>query len=110
MPPYYELLCLKLNKNAPDPKFKECVIKLEVSQKQGVSVHYSHQCPFCENYIGMLKEAAKEENIPLFIRKYETLEEAQQAPSVSTTFSLFLNGKFIAHEILTKDKFKILLL
>ncbi|MEW6624916.1 MAG: YoaP domain-containing protein [Bacillota bacterium] len=38
------------------------------------------------------------------------MEEAQQAPGVSTTFSVFLNGKFITHEILTKDKFKQLVL
>lgn len=109
-PPYYELLCLKFDKNAANPRFKECTKSLEIPQKEGVAIYYSHQCPFCENYIGKIEKAVKEENIPITTRKYETAEEAQKAPCVSTTFSVFYKGKFVTHEILTSDKFKKLFL
>lgn len=108
-PPYYELLCLKMNKSAPTPKFRECAKSLEVSQKKGAVIFYSHQCPFCEYYVGVMADAAKEEGIQLVMKKYEDVQQAQNAPCVSTTFSLFMNGRFVTHEIMTKEKFKKLI-
>ncbi|WP_164967901.1 YoaP domain-containing protein [Clostridium tetani] len=47
--------------------------------------------------------------IPLKIIKYKSAEESQKSPVVSTTYSIFKNGEFITHSILTIDKFMKLL-
>jgi len=109
-PPYYELLCLKFDENAVELKFKECAKSLEIPLKEGIVIYYSHQCPFCENYINDIEETAKEVNIPITIKRYESAEEAQDAPCASTTFSVFYKSKFVTHEILTRDKCKKLVL
>jgi hypothetical protein len=52
-----------------------------------------------------LAEAAKEKNIPLLIKKIATMEEAQQHFVPFAIFSLFYNGKFVTHQILSKNSF-----
>ena len=39
------------------------------------------------------------------IKKYETIEEAQNSPSPFTTYSLFYYGEFITNDILNEKKF-----
>jgi GNAT superfamily N-acetyltransferase len=108
-PPYYELFNLKFKKDAPDPKFKEVAKRLAVPRQEGVVIRYSHQCPFCETYAGILEAAAEEEAIPFAREQYQTFQAAQNSPCVSTTFSIFRDGRFVTHEILTPEKFKKLI-
>lgn len=49
-------------------------------------------------YIKITPENLESEHI-------ETAEQAQSAPSPFTTYSLYYNGEFITHEILSKKKF-----
>ncbi|RXI49105.1 hypothetical protein DP130_06755 [Clostridium tetani] len=56
-----------------------------------------------------MKEEAILKGIPLKIIKYKSAEESQKSPVVSTTYSIFKNGEFITHSILTIDKFMKLL-
>lgn len=96
----FSLLALKLDKNAEDPKFNDSVISGESPVKKGIVVYYSNRCPFAEFHAKQsLVETAKKRNIPLKIIKLETMEEAQNAPSPATIFSLFLDGKFMTTDL-----------
>ncbi len=103
--PFYELLYLPFSDSAPKPKFKTSLKNPKVNEK-GFILYYTQQCPFTAKYVPLIEAAAKEKKIPFKSIKIETAEEAQNAPAPFTTFSLFYDGQFITHEILSISKFE----
>lgn len=96
----FSLLVKKLHENAENPKFNESVKSGECPEKDGIVVYYSNRCPFAEFQAQQsLIETAKNRNLPLKIHKLKTMEEAQNAPSPATIFSLFLNGTFMTTDL-----------
>lgn len=96
----FSLLVKKLDKNAVTPSFKESVRSGESPKEKGIVVYYTNRCPYSEYHVtNSLVEIAKKRNIPLKIVKLSTMEQAQNAPTVATIFSLFYNGKFITTDI-----------
>ena len=55
------------------------------------------------------KMASSKEYIEFQTVHIQTKEAAQNAPTPFTTFSLFYNGEFITHEILSEKKFEKIL-
>lgn len=109
LPNGFSLLALKLDKDIPNPSFKESVKTGECEQKEGLVVYYTNRCPFTDYYVnGSLWVLAQENNIPLKVIKLETMEQAQAAPTPATIFSAFYNGKFLTTDmsICTESKFK----
>jgi len=102
--PYYDLLYLPSNKIMNKPRFKDCAREGIINDK-GVVLYYSNQCPHTEKYANIIKEVANERNVNFTFKKITTVQEAQNAPSPFTTYSLFINGKFETNEILPKKKF-----
>lgn len=95
----FDLLVKKLKPDASDPKFNASVINPNVSAS-GLVAYYSNRCPFTEYHLNVsLVETARKRNIPLNIIKLETAEQAQSAPSPSSIFSLFYNGKFVTTDL-----------
>ncbi|MCL2121328.1 MAG: YoaP domain-containing protein [Clostridiales bacterium] len=107
--PYYELLYLPFNQNAPTPRFKASAKKPKINA-QGFVLYYAHQCPFTAKYVPMVEEAAKAKSVPFVAIRYETTEEAQNASAPFTSYSLFYNGEFVTNEILSDKKFEKLLI
>ena len=103
--PYYELLYLPFNETTPIPKFKDCAKEAKLENKKGVTLFYSHQCPFTEKYTHLLEAAAREKGIKFTLKRYTEAKEAQNAPVASTNYSIFINSEFITNEILTEEKF-----
>ena len=68
-------------------------------------IYYSDQCPFTYYWVPRLTEFAQENGIPLKTVYIDSREAAQSAPSPVTNFTLFKDGKFITHEILSEKKF-----
>jgi hypothetical protein len=99
--PYgFSLLVKKLNPNAKNPSFKHSVQSGECEDKNGLVAYYSNRCPFTEYYVNNeLVKTAENRNLPLKVIKFETMEQAQSAPSPATIFSLFLDGKFITTDV-----------
>lgn len=96
----FSLLVYKLKKDAPNPTFNASVKLGTCKEKNGITVYFSNRCPFAEFHAkNSLIETAKKRNLPLQIIKIETMEQAQNAPSPATIFSLFYNGKFITTDI-----------
>ena len=103
--PYYELLYLAFDKSAPKPCFKPNVKSPNIQDK-GFVLYYAHQCPFTAKYVPLIEETAKEKGVPFQAIRFETTEQAQNAPAPFTSYSLFFNGKFMTNEILSVAKFE----
>ena len=101
--PYYELLYLPFNKHEKKPRFKECVKQGQLQQK-GLVLYYSDQCPYTEKYSSLAAEIANARGAACTLIKYQTKEQAQNAPAPFTTYSLFFDGEFITNEILSEKK------
>lgn len=106
--PYFELLYLPFDKNADKPRFSQTV-KAHNAMDKGFTLYYTNQCPFTAKYVPLLEEAAKMRNVPFKSVHIQTREEAQNAPTPFTTFSLFYDGEFVTHEILSEKKFEKIL-
>lgn len=103
--PYYELLYFPFDENEVKPKFKECCKNGTINEK-GMVLYYSNQCPHTDKYAPLIKEIAQLKKVKFSLIKYESKQQAQNAPSPFTTYSLFYDGKFITNEILSENKFK----
>jgi hypothetical protein len=76
----------------------------------GQFLYYSHQCPFTAKYVPLIEGIAHSRNTPFKSIRFETTEQAQNAPAPFTTYSLFYNGEFITNEILSDKKFEKMLI
>ena len=96
----FSLLIKRLNNDGPDPCFHQSVRSGMCENNNGIVVYYSNRCPFAEFHATTsLLETAEKRNLPLKIIKLKTMEEAQNAPSTATIFSLFYKGQFITTDI-----------
>ena len=78
----------------------DCNNALPCPDKDGIVVYYTHRCPFTEFHVrGSLVSAAKSKDIPLRIIELESMEQAQNAPTPATIFTLFYNGKFVTTDL-----------
>lgn len=102
--PNYELLYLPLAKDVEKPSFKACC-KSGVIADKGMVLYYSNQCPHTAKYAPLIAEIAKTRGVDFTLIKYQSKEEAQNAPAPFTTYSLFYQGKFVTNEIFAENKF-----
>jgi len=102
--PYFELLYLPFMEGAERPRFRDTVREHGAVPK-GFVLYYTSQCPFTAKYVPVLERMAKERNAVFQAVHIQTREEAQNAPSPFTTFSLFYDGQLVTHEILSEKKF-----
>lgn len=106
--PYFELLYLPFDKSADKPHFNKTV-KEHNAMDKGFILYYTSQCPFTAKYVPLLEEIARIRNVSFQTVHIQTREEAQNVPTPFTTFSLFYDGRFITHEILSEKKFEKIL-
>ena len=99
LPSGFCLLALNI-KQSPPPFFNESTKVKILSKNNGCVVYYSNRCPYAEYHVkNSLVESCQKRNIPLEIIKFETVGQAQAAPTPATIFSLFHKGKFITTDI-----------
>jgi len=103
--PYYELMYLPFDESTIKPCFKETVKKPQI-EKQGYVLYYAHQCPFTAKYVPLIEDVAKSKGVEFCACRFETAEQAQNAPAPFTSYSLFFNGEFLTNEILSDKKFE----
>lgn len=104
-PPYFELLTLKFNPKATNPSFTESVKKGTCENKKGFTFIYSNQCPFMQEYVGLLSEICKNKSIPCQTIHLKTFQEAQKMGSPFGTLGIYYNGEFKTHELMSEKKF-----
>lgn len=102
--PYYQLMYLPFEMDAPKPAFKPRVKHPKIEQ-QGYVLYYAGQCPFNAKYVPLLQKAAEENGILFQAVRFESTEEAQNAPAPYTSYSLFYDGEFVTNELLSDKKF-----
>lgn len=103
--PYFELLELKLKKDAKSPQFTKKA-KLNRSEiVDGFSFIYANQCPFMEEYVGLLSKVCESKKKKSEIIKLTSYKEAQAKGSPFGTLGIYYNGDFITHELMTEKKF-----
>lgn len=107
--PYFELMYLPFDKGFAKPCFKNSVKECR-EMPDGFTLYYTNQCPFTAKYVPILEEMAKERKADLRVVHIQDKTDAQNAPAPFTTFSLYYNGEFITHEILSDKKFDKILL
>lgn len=105
-PPYFVLLALKFNKKSADPYFAEHTKKKTIDYKDGFKFIYSNQCPFMEEYVGLLSKILKERNLKFHVEKIDSIKKAKSIGSPFGTFSLYYKGIFQTHELMSEKKFK----
>lgn len=103
----YELLVKSFETSSETPKFINW--NKEQAKYDGWNLVYADQCPWHENAVTALKNAAEENNIEMKINKLLTADEAQHAPSGFGTFSLIHNGKLLADHYISKTRFSNIL-
>ena len=83
--------------DAEAPKFKECARHPHITE-EGYVLYYTNQCPFNAKYVPIVERAAREHGIPFRSVHLTSKEEAQNAPTPVTTYSLFYNGVYLTNE------------
>lgn len=106
--PYFALMYLPFDESADKPCFKNTVHE-HGNMPEGFTLYYTNQCPFTAKYVPLLENMAQTRGIEFHVVHIQTREEAQNAPSPFTTFSLFYNGEFVTHEIQSEKKFEKIL-
>ena len=106
--PYFELLYLPFEGNTEMPVFCEQVKSLSANNN-GFELFYTAQCPFTSKYVPILENIARDRDVRFKAVRYENAQQAQNGKSPFCTFSLYYNGEFITHEILSEKKFEKIL-
>lgn len=99
-----QLWYLPFDTNNEKPRFKDCA-KHPHTDDDGYVLYYTSQCPFNAKYVPILENTAKESGVKFKAIYLNKREDAQNAPTPVTTFSLFYNGKFITNEQMNEKKF-----
>lgn len=99
-----QLWYLPFSENATKPEFKECAKHPHIEEK-GYVLYYTNQCPFNAKYVPVLEEIAKERNIQFKAIKLETKEDAQNAPTPITTYTMFVDGDYLTNEQMNDKRF-----
>ena len=104
--PYFELWHKPYKSSGPFPKFKPIAKNGICDHKEGLSVYYTDACPFTDYYVNVeLKRIAKDRGMKLYIKKLETIKEAQNHFVPHTIYSVFYMGKFVTQHILNEKYF-----
>ncbi len=102
--PFFTLLYLPFEENAPVPKFKNSVKQPHIN-KQGFVIYYTHGCPFTAKYVPIVEQTAKDRGIPFESVLLDDKEKAQNAPAAWTNYAVFYNGNYVSNEILNEKRF-----
>ena len=70
---------------------------------------YSHQCPFHEDFVNIMIEAARNNGFKARKILIDNLETARNVPYANGLVGVYLNGDFLGHEVTTIKKFESML-
>jgi N-acetylglutamate synthase-like GNAT family acetyltransferase len=103
--PDFELLALKFNERAANPRFKNMEKQLEKYGK-GLFVIRSVQCPYTEkNVNAILKSAEEEFNLKANLIDLKDYKAVQNSPCPFGTFCIIYNGEILSHHPISNTRF-----
>lgn len=103
-PPYFNLLVKKFGESE-SPKFRKDWEKRLNKYGSGLSIIYSHQCPFTAKFMKDIREAMEKFNIKARVIELQDSKEAQNAPCAYGVFNMVYNGKLVADHPISKTRF-----
>jgi hypothetical protein len=104
--PDFELLVLKFNNEATNPKFKNMEKHLEKYEK-GLFIIRSIQCPYTEkNVNAILASATNKFNLKVNLIDLQDSNDVQQSPCAFGTFCLIYNGEILSHHPISNTRFE----
>jgi N-acetylglutamate synthase-like GNAT family acetyltransferase len=101
--PDFELLVLKFNQNAANPKFKNMSLE---KYSQDLTIIRSAQCPYSVKNVNAILETARELNIKANLIDLKDSDAAQQTPCAFGTFCIIYNNKIISHHPISNTRFQ----
>ncbi|WP_269851370.1 YoaP domain-containing protein [Methanosarcina horonobensis] len=104
--PDFELLVLKFNQEAPDPKFKNMSLDVE-KYAEGLTIIRSVQCPYSVKNVDAILETARNKlKMKTSLIDIKDSDEAQHTPCAFGTFCIIYNGKVISHHPISNTRFE----
>ena len=82
-------------------------IKADLQGK--VFIEYSPACPFNEDFTHIMADIGRDFGFAVRIKRLETQEDLALPPTPWGLFSVFLDGEMLFAEVMTADKFRVLL-
>jgi hypothetical protein len=107
--PPFQLLVKKFA-SAPDPSFPKDWQARVQPYANGLTVFRAHQCPYIEDAVATVEEAAREKGIPFQQVVFDSaLALRQQSPTPYGVFGIVYNGQLLSyHYLLKKDLLPLL--
>jgi len=104
--PDFELLALKFNQKAINPKFKNMMMNLEKYTK-GLTIIRSVQCPYTEKNVNAILESAKNKfSLKANLVDLKDSNAVQNTPCAFGTFCIIYNGEIISHHPISNTRFE----
>ncbi|MBQ1508425.1 MAG: YoaP domain-containing protein, partial [Erysipelotrichaceae bacterium] len=82
-----QLWALPFKEDQDPPKFRPCAKHPHIEER-GFVLYYTDQCPFNAKYVPIVEKTAAEHEVPFKVIHISSREEAQNAPTPVTTYSL----------------------
>jgi hypothetical protein len=101
--PDFELLVLKFDKAATNPKFKNFSTD---KYYKGLTIIRSAQCPYSVKNVDSILKTARKLKIKADLIEIEDSESAQQTPSAFGTFCIIHNKEVISHHPISNTRFE----
>lgn len=101
--PDFELLVLKFNNGAKDPKFKTFSLD---KYDNGLTIMRSAQCPYSVKNVEAILKTAKKLKITASLIEIKDSESAQQTPCAFGTFCIIYNNEVISHHPISNTRFE----
>ena len=104
--PDFELLVLKSNQEAANPKFRNMKKYLEKYEK-GLFIIRSVQCPYTEKNVNAILESAKDKfNLKANLIALKNSNDVQNSPCAFGTFCIIYNGEIISYHPISNTRFE----
>jgi len=103
--PDFELLVLKFDQEAANPKFKNINEQLK-QYHEGFFILRSAQCPYTEKNVKAIVESAKAKfNLEAQVIDFQDAKAVQQSPCAFGTFCIINNGIILSHHPISNSRF-----
>jgi N-acetylglutamate synthase-like GNAT family acetyltransferase len=101
--PDFELLALKFDSKANDPKFRNMSTE---KYAKGLTIIRSPQCPYSVKNVDAIMKTAEKLNLKANLVDLKDAESAQQTPCAFGTFCIIYNGKVLSHHPISNTRFE----
>jgi len=101
----YELLVLKLQKTAHDPRFIVKRERLFRRYNKGLTILAADQCPYAAKSVERIAEASRSLGLEAKVVRVGSAKASRELPTPYGVFSIIYDGKLIAHRPISATRF-----